>query len=237
MVRLSKDHVRLTSLTDFPACDRIPPVEGLFVVAAHRFRGGIPDGTFINLVCNATIRGRQKREDIVAAIQKWPLMNEYWEYKVIKTDSIDIPIYSVASYGSGIHGFGTIEGWRKARSQKKWLRIHCTQEWYDIYRKDTNDELQMFFDRYLKGIENDWERMDPVRVSVLNYGDRFGPVGAIRARVKRRLNVNKRHRNPSNTFPSAATLTQRLSIRLSSSRKHSFPILPPRAGHRLAQVG
>ncbi|KAF9875483.1 X-Pro dipeptidyl-peptidase C-terminal non-catalytic domain-containing protein [Colletotrichum karsti] len=138
-------------------------------------RGGIPDATFINLVYNGTIRGRNKREDILAAAQKWPLMNEYWEDKVIETEKIDIPIYAVASYSSGIHGYGTIQGFRKARSKKKWLRVHATQEWFDIYRPDMTDELQAFFDRYLKGIENDWEKTDPVRVSILTCADRFGP--------------------------------------------------------------
>ncbi|KAH7118058.1 Alpha/Beta hydrolase protein [Dactylonectria estremocensis] len=138
-------------------------------------RGGITDGTFVNLVYNATVRGRQKREDIVAAAIKWPLINEYWEDKIIKTEKIKIPIYAVASYGSGIHGYGTIQGFRKAQSDKKWLRIHSTQEWFDLYRKDNTDDLQKFFDRYLKGVENDWEKTNPVRVSILTFGDRYGP--------------------------------------------------------------
>ncbi|KAM6529321.1 hypothetical protein FALCPG4_007460 [Fusarium falciforme] len=165
-----------TAVVNPPSLKCIAPWEGF--TDKYRevaVRGGIADGTFINLVYNATIRGRQKREDIVGAAEKWPLMNEYWEDKVIKTEKIKIPIYAVASYGSGVHGYGTIQGFRKAQSDKKWLRIHSTQEWYDIYRRDSTDDLHKFFDRYLKGVENDWEKTDPVRVSVLTYGDRYGP--------------------------------------------------------------
>ncbi|KAF4876388.1 Cocaine esterase [Colletotrichum siamense] len=138
-------------------------------------RGGIPDATFDNLLYRATVRGRHKREDVAKAIEKWPLMNPYWEDKIPKIENIDIPMYVVAGYSSSIHSYGTIQGFRAAKSKKKWLRVHCTQEWFDIYRPDMTDELQAFFDRYLKGIENDWENTNPVRVSILTFGNRFGP--------------------------------------------------------------
>ena len=49
------------------------------------------------------------------------------------------------------------------------LRFHATQEWHDLYQPHNNDELQRFFDRYTKGIENDWETTPKVRVSLLGY--------------------------------------------------------------------
>ena len=49
------------------------------------------------------------------------------------------------------------------------LRIHTTQEWHDLYQPQNNNELQRFFDRYTKGIENDWESTPRVRVSLLGY--------------------------------------------------------------------
>lgn len=38
-----------------------------------------------------------------------------------------------------------------------------------MYQKTTTDELQVFFDRYLKGIDNGWESTPQVRVSLLGY--------------------------------------------------------------------
>ncbi|KAF5255756.1 hypothetical protein FOXYS1_13812 [Fusarium oxysporum] len=75
----------------------------------------------------------------------------------------------------GITMAGSIRGFNAAKSKNKWLRIHPTQEWYDLYLKEANDELQKFFDRYLKGIDNGWEKTASVRVSILTYGDRNGP--------------------------------------------------------------
>lgn len=49
------------------------------------------------------------------------------------------------------------------------LRIHDTQEWYDLYQPWANDDLQRFFDKYLKGIDNGWETTPRVRHSLLGY--------------------------------------------------------------------
>jgi hypothetical protein len=49
------------------------------------------------------------------------------------------------------------------------LRVHATQEWHDLYKQSTNDELQRFFDRYLKDIENGWEETPKVRASILRF--------------------------------------------------------------------
>ncbi|EKG16239.1 Peptidase S9/S15 [Macrophomina phaseolina MS6] len=132
-------------------------------------RGGIPNKPFVSFIFNKTIRGRQKREDVAAMLEKDHLMNPYWADKNIDTTKIEIPIYALASYSSAIHGFGTVKSFRNAASTKKWLRIHPTQEWYDLYTPEANNDLQKFFDRYLKNIDNDWEKTTPVRVSVLRY--------------------------------------------------------------------
>ena len=49
------------------------------------------------------------------------------------------------------------------------LRVHHTQEWHDLYQKQTVDDLQKFFDRYLKGRMNDWESTPKVRQSLLGF--------------------------------------------------------------------
>jgi uncharacterized protein len=49
------------------------------------------------------------------------------------------------------------------------LRIHHTQEWHDIYQPHNNDELQRFFDRYLKDEVNGWEDTPRMRLSLLGY--------------------------------------------------------------------
>ena len=47
--------------------------------------------------------------------------------------------------------------------------MHHTQEWHDIYQTLNNDELQRFFDKYLKGHDNGWEDTARMRLSLLGY--------------------------------------------------------------------
>ncbi|KAL2795246.1 alpha/beta-hydrolase [Aspergillus keveii] len=138
-------------------------------------RGGVPKTNFASFIFNKTIRGRAQREDIAGALAKWPLFNAYWADKVYDTSGITIPIYALASYSSGNHGSGTVRGWKNAASKEKWIRFHATQEWFDLYTPKYIDDLQRFFDRYLKGIENGWEETPRARISILTYGGRFEP--------------------------------------------------------------
>ena len=48
-------------------------------------------------------------------------------------EKIQVPAYVVASYSSELHTRGSIEGFRRMSSKDKWLRIHNTQEWPDLY--------------------------------------------------------------------------------------------------------
>jgi len=106
----------------------------------------------------------------VTMIQRYPVWNEYWEDKRAKIEKITVPAYVVASYSSSIHSEGTLRGYEES-SGPKWLRIHATQEWYDNYTKECNDELQAFFDCYMKGVDNGWEQMPRVRASVLRFNE------------------------------------------------------------------
>jgi predicted acyl esterase len=49
------------------------------------------------------------------------------------------------------------------------LRIHHTQEWHDLYQPANNEDLQKFFDKYLLGHDNGWEKTPKVRHSLLGY--------------------------------------------------------------------
>ncbi|KAF9874378.1 hypothetical protein CkaCkLH20_08361 [Colletotrichum karsti] len=139
-------------------------------------RGGIPKRDFVSFIFNQTIRGRQRREDLAKALDDWPLMNAFWEDKALDTSMIEIPIYALGSYCSGIHVPGSIRGFNSATSKDKWLRIHSTQEWFDLYSKEASGDLQKFFDRYLKGVDNGWEKTPRVRVSILTFARRKKPM-------------------------------------------------------------
>jgi predicted acyl esterase len=61
-----------------------------------------------------------------------------------------------------------MEGFRRIRSTKKWLRAHREFEWPDTYCVAGIQELKLFYDRYLKEIRNGWELTPRVRLEVMD---------------------------------------------------------------------
>jgi uncharacterized protein len=178
-------------------------------------RGGVPKYSFASFIFNKTIRGRNDREDIGEALNKWPLFNAYWEDKVYDTSNLTLPIYALASYSSGNHGAGTVKGWKQAASKDKWIRFHPTQEWFDLYTPRYIDDLQRFFDRYLKNIENGWEETPKARVSILTYGNRFEPVSGDECSTQESSDIFDR--DPCGMCHSPITLSRRLITGTSTS--------------------
>ncbi|MGC9669794.1 CocE/NonD family hydrolase [Planosporangium sp. 12N6] len=131
-------------------------------------RGGIPDFGVVEQLRALNNIGNNNVEDVVAAAAKYPLMNDYWETKIPRLDTITIPAYVVASYTNTFHTQGTFRAWRLLASEHKWLRIHNGMEWPDYYSEDSMRDLTTFFDHYLKGADNDWPHTPRVRYSLLD---------------------------------------------------------------------
>ncbi len=130
-------------------------------------RGGIPGGDLPGARCWSN-GGRIEAMDIMEA--EHPLIDEYWEEKRPHTENIKCPVYQVASYTNGTHTVGTLEAWRSFTMEEKWLRIHNIMEWGDYYKEENLEDLRKFFDHYLKGIDNGWEKTPTVRMATLDPG-------------------------------------------------------------------
>lgn len=133
-------------------------------------RGGIPMPEFPEMIAETFSSAHGMLEDQPRMIVEKPFMCDYWEDKAARVENIDIPAYVVASYTNSVHTHGTFAGYRRMASKEKWLRVHDTQEWFDYYTPENVEDLRKFFDHYLKGIDNGWEKTPKVRLSVLNPG-------------------------------------------------------------------
>jgi predicted acyl esterase len=128
-------------------------------------RGGIPDIGF-NEHMLSLFAGPGSVEDVPAMVRRYPLMNSYWEDKIPALRNIHVPAYVVGSWTNLIHGIGTLAGFRQIASKDKWLRVHNSHEWTDFYR--SVEDLRRFFDHYLQGFANEWQRTPRVRLAVLD---------------------------------------------------------------------
>ncbi len=132
-------------------------------------RGGIPDNAFFNMIVGR-MQGKNRAEDLGAMIEKYPLMNEYWEDKIARVEKIQIPAYVTASWTNALHAHGTLNAFQHLGSRDKWLRVHNTHEWHDLYTPENTEDQRRFFDRYLKGLKNGWESTPRIRLAVLDPG-------------------------------------------------------------------
>lgn len=159
-----------------PHLTAINPWEGVSDVYRDLvMRGGMPDLGFADMLQHK-LAGKNRREDVVAEAERYPLMNDLWADKIPRLDRITVPAYVVASYSHTLHTAGTFRAWRKIASAEKWLRIHNSLEWSDYYDEANVEDLRRFFDHYLKGEDNGWETTPRVRFSLLDLegGDRTG---------------------------------------------------------------
>lgn len=169
---LAKAQVNYASRQSHPALKAIAPWEGFTDIYRQLLRrGGLAmNNTFMKFYQWA-IAGKNEVEDMEKMVKTHPLFDEYWAGKYDDVANIDIPMYVLGSFGNPFHVQGSFDTFRRARSTKKWMRVHSTFEWYEMYEPNSLDDLQRFFDRYCKGIMNGWEQdTPPLRLSLHGLG-------------------------------------------------------------------
>ncbi len=148
----------------------IAPWEGTSdIYRESAFEGGIPGKDFVENIV-AFMTGDGYIDDMVAMMDKYPYLNEYWQDKAVKFEKIKVPAYVTASW-SHMHLRGSFMGFMKIRSGKKWMRAHREFEWPDAFCYEGIEDLRRFFDRYLKEIHNGWELTPKVRIEVMDAYD------------------------------------------------------------------
>ncbi len=130
-------------------------------------RGGIPN---IEWTRDYFTPGNTYQEDIRSMIREYPTYNAYWKTKTAPFEKVTVPVYAIASFTNWCHPNGTFDGFRHISSKEKWLRIHNKQEWRELYNYENCEDLCRFFDHYMKGADNGWEKTPTVRLSVLDPG-------------------------------------------------------------------
>jgi len=134
------------------------------------YEGGIPAHAFVSMVLRDAV-GPNYVDNMVLNAQKHPFINSpYWKDKDPDWNAIKVPVYVTACWNH-FHLRGSINGFRKLKTSKKWLRAHRDFEWPDAYGNKYLSELELFFNRYLKLERNGWELTPRVRVEVQDAYD------------------------------------------------------------------
>ncbi len=117
----------------------------------------------------------ENRADLRGAILSHPLDDEYYRERSPEWSRITVPLLSAANWGGqGLHPRGNFEGFMRAASTEKWLEVHGLEHWTEFYTDYGVGLQKRFFDHYLKGIDNGWDRQPRVLLQI-RHVDRFDP--------------------------------------------------------------
>ncbi|CEL04052.1 Putative X-Pro dipeptidyl-peptidase C-terminal non-catalytic domain-containing protein [Aspergillus calidoustus] len=159
-----------------PSLKAIAPWEGSGDIYREQFcRGGWFSMSNFDLITNEIVRGPASSgiEDMEEMYRRSPVSSPFWEDKRADLTKVKCPVFIRGSDVSSIHTMGSVRGWLEVPHDKKWIQWGSKQEWYELYScPESLDELFLFFDRYLRGVENNWESTPKVRWSALQFGDR-----------------------------------------------------------------
>jgi len=116
----------------------------------------------------------KNRTDMWEGVLKHPLTGPYYQERTGDLSKVAAPLLSAANWGGqGLHPRGNFEGYMRAASKQKWLEAHGGSHWAPFYT-DYGVKLQKrFFDYFLKGKKNGWDRQPRVTLQVRHPGEKF----------------------------------------------------------------
>jgi hypothetical protein len=116
----------------------------------------------------------KNREDLWANVLSRELDGPYYHERTGDLSKVTVPLLSAANWGGqGLHPRGNFEGYMRAASKDKWLEVHGGSHWAPFYT-DYGVKLQKrFFDYFLKGVANGWDKQPRVQLQVRHPGEKF----------------------------------------------------------------
>lgn len=95
------------------------------------------------------------------------LDDEWFRQSTPKFDRIKLPFLSAGNWGGlGLHLRGNVEGFVRSASKEKWLEMHGGTHFESFYLPEGVEMQRSFFDFYLKGKRNGWDREPRVRLAI-----------------------------------------------------------------------
>ena len=130
-----------------------------------------------DLVCGPETLSEQQlaanRCDLGREILAHPVDDEYHKERSANWAKITVPFLSAANWGGqGLHPRGNFEGFTRAASSQKWLEVHGIEHWTHFYTDYGRGLQKQFFDYFLKGESNGWDRQPRVLLQV-RHMERF----------------------------------------------------------------
>ena len=142
---------------------------------------GNPDSPFPDMYTGEAATGPDRftpeelaanRIDYLEELISHPLLDDWFKARIANLAEIEIPSLVIANWGGlGLQLRGTVNGWTGLGSSDKWLKIESGSYFFTFFTPERVAFLKRFFDRHLKGIENDWAAEPRVEVTIRSTDD------------------------------------------------------------------
>jgi uncharacterized protein len=91
----------------------------------------------------------------------------YFRQRTPRAERIEVPFLSAGNWGGlGLHLRGNVIAFEQAASEQKWLEMHTDTHFASMYLADAVALQKRFFDHFLKGESNGWEREPRVLLTI-----------------------------------------------------------------------
>jgi uncharacterized protein len=116
----------------------------------------------------------KNRENMWHEMLSREMATEYHEERTADLSKVKVPLLSAANWGGqGLHTRGNFEGYMRAASPQKWLEVHGGSHWAPFYTDYGVKMQKRFFDHFLKGAQNGWDKQPRVLLNVRHPGEKF----------------------------------------------------------------
>ena len=113
------------------------------------------------------------RADWICNIKKHRVDDDFFKSRSPEFSKVRVPFLSASNWGGfGLHPRGNFEGFSESKSKQKWLEVHGGRHEENFYLPYAVGMQMRFFDFYLKGEKNGWDKEPPV-ILAIRHVDRF----------------------------------------------------------------
>ena len=117
----------------------------------------------------------KNRENMWANLIANTMDGPYYRERSGDLSKVKVPLLSAANWGGqGLHPRGNFEGYTHAASTQKWLEAHGGSHWAPFYTDYGVGLQKRFFDYFLKGKQNGWDRQPKVQLQIRYAGNDGG---------------------------------------------------------------
>jgi len=117
----------------------------------------------------------RNRVDAFEELKKHPFDDDWHSSRTADLSLVRTPLLTCANWGGqGIHPRGNFNGYTETpHDTPKWLEVHGDSHW-SMFSSGYGVALQKrFFDHFLKGVANGWDKQPPVQLNIRHPGERF----------------------------------------------------------------